>query len=138
MLFVWNDWAEEHHDVEAQDADGSGARRCLSEGLDGVAQSHALLVEHASAGWEQLSAEQVAERDRDQNRDRPRSVGGGAAGSPRNTRRDTEAGLTWATHVSERATPAISAALSARKLSAVILSACVFSALTLSMAWTAP
>ncbi len=38
------------------------ARRRLPEGLDGVAQLHALLAEHALRSWEQLSVEQTAER----------------------------------------------------------------------------
>ncbi len=63
MLFVGDDWAEDHHDVEVQDADGRVlVRRRLPEGLEGVAQLHALLAEHAPPGWEQLTAEQIAER----------------------------------------------------------------------------
>jgi hypothetical protein len=63
VLFVGDDWAEDHHDVEVQDSDGRVlVRRRLPEGLDGVAQLHALLAEHAPSGWEQLTAEQVAER----------------------------------------------------------------------------
>lgn len=63
MLFVGDDWAEDHHDVEVQDSDGRVlARRRLPEGLEGVTQLHALLAEHAPPGWEQLTAEQVADR----------------------------------------------------------------------------
>ncbi len=38
MLFVGDDWAEDHHDVEVVDDDGQVlARRRLPEGLDGIA-----------------------------------------------------------------------------------------------------
>ena len=63
MLFVGNDWAEDHHDVEVQSEDGTVlARRRLPEGLEGVAQLHALIAEHAPAGWAELQAEQAALR----------------------------------------------------------------------------
>ncbi len=48
MIFVGNDWAEDHHDVYVCDADGTGlARRRLSEGVVGIAGFHALVAEHA-------------------------------------------------------------------------------------------
>jgi hypothetical protein len=47
MLFVGDDWAEAHHDVELQDAQGRVlARRRLPEGVAGIAQLHALIAEH--------------------------------------------------------------------------------------------
>ncbi len=47
MLFVGDDWAEDHHDVELVDAQGKVlARRRLPEGLAGVTQLHALVAEH--------------------------------------------------------------------------------------------
>lgn len=47
MLFVGNDWAEAHHDVELQDGQGSVlARRRLPEGVAGLAQLHALIADH--------------------------------------------------------------------------------------------
>ncbi len=47
MLFVGNDWAEDHHDVEVVDADGRRlARRRLTEGVAGMAEFHALIAEH--------------------------------------------------------------------------------------------
>jgi transposase len=47
VLFVGDDWAEDHHDIEIQD--GSGAtltRRRLPEGVEGVAQLHSLIGSH--------------------------------------------------------------------------------------------
>ena len=61
MLFIGDDWAEEHHDVEIEDEDGRRlARARLPEGLDGITRLHALVAEHAPASWAQLEPEQVA------------------------------------------------------------------------------
>jgi hypothetical protein len=50
-LFVGDDWAEDHHDVEVMDASGVGlARRRLPEGAAGVARLHALVGEHVGDG----------------------------------------------------------------------------------------
>ena len=39
MLFVGDDWAEDHHDVEIEDESGRLlARRRLPEGLAGIAE----------------------------------------------------------------------------------------------------
>ncbi len=47
MLFVGDDWAEAHHDVEIQDETGRRlVRRKLPEGIAGIGQLHALLVDH--------------------------------------------------------------------------------------------
>ncbi len=47
MLFVGDDWAEAHHDVEIQDETGRRlVRRKLPEGIVGIGQLHALLAEH--------------------------------------------------------------------------------------------
>ncbi|TMQ80545.1 IS110 family transposase [Actinomadura soli] len=47
MLFVGNDWAEDHHDVELVDDDGRRlARRRLTEGIEGIAQLHELIAGH--------------------------------------------------------------------------------------------
>ena len=47
MLFLGDDWAEAHHDVELQDEQGRVvARRRLPEGVIGLAQLHALIGEH--------------------------------------------------------------------------------------------
>jgi transposase len=46
MLFVGNDWAEAHHDIELQDDQGKVlARRRLREGVAGLAQLHALIAD---------------------------------------------------------------------------------------------
>ncbi|MFF0451635.1 IS110 family transposase [Streptomyces sp. NPDC004609] len=57
MLFIGDDWAEDHHDVEVQDGSGRrlGAAR-LPEGVEGIAKLHALIARH---GGEDLEAEQV-------------------------------------------------------------------------------
>ncbi len=47
MLFVGDDWAEDHHDIEVQDDDGRRlARARLSEGIAGLARLHELIAEH--------------------------------------------------------------------------------------------
>ena len=47
MLFVGDDWAEAHHDIEIVDADGRRlARRRLPEGVDGLAGLHALIADY--------------------------------------------------------------------------------------------
>jgi transposase len=61
VLFIGDDWAEDHHDVEIEDQDGRRlARARLPEGLDGVARLHALVAEHAPAAWASLTPEQAA------------------------------------------------------------------------------
>ena len=48
MIFVGDDWAEDHHDVEVMDEAGRTlARRRLPEGVAGVAVLHGLIAEHA-------------------------------------------------------------------------------------------
>jgi transposase len=47
MLFVGDDWAEDHHDVEVMDPAGRRlARARLPEGVAGMARLHALIGEH--------------------------------------------------------------------------------------------
>lgn len=47
MIFVGDDWAEDHHDVYLCDEGGVAlAQRRLGEGLEGMAAFHALLAEH--------------------------------------------------------------------------------------------
>jgi hypothetical protein len=49
MLFVGDDWAEDHHDVEVQDEEGRRlARARLPEGIAGLARLHELVAEHLS------------------------------------------------------------------------------------------
>jgi hypothetical protein len=43
-LFVGDDWAEDHHDVEVMNASGTVlAKRRLPEGVTGIAQLHELI-----------------------------------------------------------------------------------------------
>jgi transposase len=47
MVFVGDDWAEDHHDVELVADDGRRlARARLPEGVEGIARLHALIAEH--------------------------------------------------------------------------------------------
>lgn len=49
MIFVGVDWAEAHHDICVLDELGRTlARRRIADGLEGVAQLHSLLAEHAT------------------------------------------------------------------------------------------
>ena len=51
MLFVGDDWAEDHHDVEIVDEPGQVlARRRLPEGLEGVTRLHALIADADARG----------------------------------------------------------------------------------------
>ena len=60
MLFIGDDWAEDHHDVELVDDDGTVlARRRLPEGIGGIAGLHALVAEHLPKDWVELEPEQV-------------------------------------------------------------------------------
>ncbi|MBG0569250.1 IS110 family transposase, partial [Actinoplanes aureus] len=65
MLFLGDDWAEDHHDVELVDEHGKRlARKRLPEGLDGIARLHALIAEHMPAEWADLDPVQAAARVR--------------------------------------------------------------------------
>jgi len=45
VLFVGDDWAEDHHDVEVQDEHGRPARTSrLGEGVDGMTRFHELVA----------------------------------------------------------------------------------------------
>ena len=47
MLFVGDDWAEDHHDIEVQDEQGRRLGRArLPEGIAGLARLHELIAEH--------------------------------------------------------------------------------------------
>ncbi|GAB2710872.1 IS110 family transposase [Kitasatospora kifunensis] len=53
MLFIGDDWAEDHHDVEVQD--GTGQRLAISrlpEGVEGIAKLHALIGRHGGGDLE--------------------------------------------------------------------------------------
>jgi transposase len=61
MLFVGDDWAEDHHDVEIVDDTGRVlARRRLPEGLEGVTRLHALVAEQMPTDWADLDPAQAA------------------------------------------------------------------------------
>jgi len=63
MLFVGDDWAEDHHDVEIEDdAGGRLARRRLPEGLAGIAQLHGLIAACMPAEWADLADGEAAGR----------------------------------------------------------------------------
>jgi hypothetical protein len=48
MIFVGDDWSEDHHDVCLMDQAGMRlAWRRLPEGLTGIRQLHELIAEHA-------------------------------------------------------------------------------------------
>ena len=49
MLFVGDDWAEDHHDIEVQDEQGRVlARARLPEGIAGITRLHALIGQFAA------------------------------------------------------------------------------------------
>ena len=63
MLFVGDDWAEDHHDIELVDDSGRRlARARLPEGLEGLSRLHALIAEHSPEEWADLPAEEAAQR----------------------------------------------------------------------------
>ena len=59
LIFVGNDWAEDHHDIHVMDAQGRKlAARRFPEGVAGVSAFHAVIAEHAQ------DPEEVRYRDR--------------------------------------------------------------------------
>jgi len=51
-VYVGDDWAENHHDVELVDDDGRRlARARLPEGLEGITRLHALIAQHMPGSW---------------------------------------------------------------------------------------
>jgi transposase len=63
VLFVGDDWAEDHHDVEIVGEDGRRlAVRRLPEGPGGVAALHALIARFVPPEWGELDAEAAAAR----------------------------------------------------------------------------
>jgi transposase len=63
MLFVGDDWAEDHHDIEIQDDAGRRlARRRLPEGLAGMSQLHGLLAACMPDEWADLPEGEAAGR----------------------------------------------------------------------------
>ncbi len=65
MIWVGDDWAEDHHDVEIQGGDGRRLVRArLPEGLEGITRLHALIAEHMPASWADLDPGEAAGRVR--------------------------------------------------------------------------
>ena len=63
LMFIGDDWAEDHHDVEIQNETGRRlAKARLPEGLEGITRLHALVAEHAPTDWADLPSEEVAGR----------------------------------------------------------------------------
>ncbi len=61
VLFIGDDWPEDHHDLEIEDEGGRRlARARAPEGLEGITQLHALVAEHAPSCWAELPPEQAA------------------------------------------------------------------------------
>ena len=55
-LFVGDDWAEDHHDIEIEEENGRRlARARLPEGLGGISRFHALVAEHGSVEGDELA-----------------------------------------------------------------------------------
>jgi transposase len=65
LLFVGDDWAEEHHDVELQDQTGRVLGRAkLAEGVAGIARLHAMIGEHVGEDDEPAQVVVGIETDR--------------------------------------------------------------------------
>jgi transposase len=65
LLFVGDDWAEEHHDIELQDETGRVLGRAkLPEGVAGIARLHAMIGEHLGEGDEPTTVVIGIETDR--------------------------------------------------------------------------
>jgi transposase len=63
VLFVGDDWAEDHHDLEIEDEAGRRlARVRLPEGLQGITRLHALIPDHMPADWADLPDGEAAGR----------------------------------------------------------------------------
>lgn len=65
LLFVGDDWAEEHHDVELQDQTGRVLGRAkLPQGVAGIARLHAMIGEHVGEDDEPAQVVVGIETDR--------------------------------------------------------------------------
>jgi hypothetical protein len=63
VLFVGDDWAEDHHDIEVRDEAGRRlARARLPEGIEGIGRLHALLAEHLPEEWADPETGAVGDR----------------------------------------------------------------------------
>ena len=64
-LFVGDDWAEDHHDVEVMDEAGKVlAKRRLPEGVAGIAQLHGLIGRYLGEDADQAEVIVGIETDR--------------------------------------------------------------------------
>ena len=64
-IWIGDDWAEDHHDIEIQADSGRRlARARLPEGLEGITRLHALIAESMPASWAELDPVQAAGRVR--------------------------------------------------------------------------
>ncbi len=55
MLFVGDDWAEGHHDIELVDDEGAVlVRRRLPEGIEGISALHAVIGAYLREEWADL------------------------------------------------------------------------------------
>jgi transposase len=65
VLFIGDDWAEAHHDIEIVDEAGRRlAKRRLPEGIDGLAALHALVADHLAEDAEPAGVQIGIETDR--------------------------------------------------------------------------
>jgi hypothetical protein len=65
MIWVGDDWAEDHHDVDILGDDGRRiARARLPEGLEGITRLHTLIAEKMPASWAELEPTEAASRVR--------------------------------------------------------------------------
>jgi transposase len=63
QVFVGDDWAEDHHDIEIVDDDGRRlVQRRLPEGLEGVSRLHALIAAAMPEQWADLDDAEAASR----------------------------------------------------------------------------
>ena len=61
MLFLGDDWAEDHHDIEIVDDDGRVlVRRRLPEGIEGVTRLHSLVASQMPDDWVDGGPEEAA------------------------------------------------------------------------------
>jgi Transposase len=65
LLFMGDDWAEDHHDVELMDLAGRRlARARLPEGVAGMARLHAMVGEHLGRDADEAEVVVGIETDR--------------------------------------------------------------------------
>jgi Transposase/Transposase IS116/IS110/IS902 family len=63
VLFVGDDWAEDHHDIEIVNEQGRRlVRRRLPEGLEGITGLHALIAAAMPPQWAELEPDEAAAR----------------------------------------------------------------------------